>query len=300
MKKAILLSVGALLLLGSCSNEENERTDSGSATLKIASATLGQSFTRADDALTSGTIGICLKGSDTYTAQDNVAYTYTSGGGWASETAVYVSPTDATLAAYYPYSSTQGGSGTVSLSSGIYTETSDLCYAHTTLNSTSPAWSITLEHACALVTLNITRKSDYPGAGTLSEVILLGEEGLNSSGNLNLFSGEYTDLQQTYRIDYTPAESVILGTDASERFSFLLVPMQSLSGKMEFGLGVDGKILSTVIVPADYNLLALTAGQQYIFNLVLQGASLSLTGVSVKDWTEVTVPGTNVVAPSIN
>ncbi len=298
MKKGILTTIGLLLLLAACTQKDNDIASMDPAMLRIHSARLGVSFTRADEELTQGSIGVSLQGNDTYTSQTNVPYTYASLSGWSSPTPIYLSAAVAPLAAYYPYSATGVDSeGNCRLGAGLYNQANDLCYACDTLNNVSASWSVNLEHAYALLSLNITRKNSYPGAGVLSRLEIAGEQGVNLSGTLNLFTGEYTD-QQAGMIDQPLADGVTLASGDSHRFSFLLVPMESIQGHLNFGVEVDDELLLSVLVPSDYHLSAFSPGKEYVFNLMLNGTSLTLEGVSVRDWTQVSVPGTAVLSPS--
>jgi len=293
MKKGLLIAVAALLLLGSCSNEENSGTNADSAALKITAATLESAFTRGANVLSQGSIGVFLKGDQVYTAQNNVAYAYTDGSGWGSETPILISAANATLAAYYPYSAALSGTG-VSMTSGIYSQASDLCYSDTTLNCGSPQWGINMKHAYALVTLNVSCKSEYAGTGEMSLIGIINST-LNSSGTLDLLSGEYSDLKQDQLLLYTLPESMVLSATA-QAFNFLVVP-STLTGSLTLGVRIDNKEFEVNIPLADYNLPAFEAGQQYIFNLALRGTALSVSSISVKNWTQVSVPGTNVLVP---
>ncbi len=299
MKKEILSAIGLLLLLGACTPNDNDKASTDSAMLRISSARLGGNFTRSDEELTRGSLGICLQGNEIYTAQTNVPYTYASGSGWTSQTPVYLSAAKAVLAAYYPYSETGvDNQGLCALTSGAYSQAGDVCYARDTLNSASASWSVSLNHACALVSLNITRKSTYFGAGVVSRLDLLGENGLNTSGKVNLFTDEYSEIAREPMLQQTLSPSVTLTWGDSYRSSFLLLPMPELTGRLDFTVEVDGKNLTTGLDPSAYHLPALAAGNEYVFNLTIDGTALSLDGVSVRDWRDVSVFGTTVLSPA--
>lgn len=299
MKKEILSTIGLLLLLGACTPNDNDTASTDSAMLRISSARLGGGFTRADAELTGGSLGISLQGDDIYTAQTNVPYTYASGSGWTSGAPVYLSAAKACLTAYYPYSETGVDSqGLCTITSGAYSEAGDLCYDRDTLNSASASWSVELEHACALVSLNVTHKSSYPGAGVISGFYFAGENGLNTSGTVNLFTDEYTNITRESVLQQELSPALTLSSGDSYRFSFLLVPMPELTGKLGFAVDVDGKNLSTGLDPSAYNLSGFAAGKENVFNLTIDGTSLSLDGVSVRDWQDVNISGTTVLSPA--
>lgn len=321
MASAALLGAAAFLF-ACCSQDElpgaggaNARPD-GIAALHIASATLqvpqAQPGTRATSAatrataapLTTGSIGVFRsKGTGYAEALANKQYTYTAANGWqpsAAADTVYLMANDADVCAYFPYNSAYTDVAAIPLASGKYTgtaddlakhDTLDICYdVNRTLNGALTATDFTMKHAMAMVQLSFERLNYDSDNCNLTSVTIKNKE-LISTATLDITDGTYgtgtkaTNAALTWTPGATdPATGIqVPATGVSAPTSALLVPCTLDAGGTTFGFTVDGQKMS-VKVPAA-TLSALTAGKIYKLKFIIHAASVTLSDVSIIDWT---------------
>ena len=321
MASACLLGAAAFLF-ACCSQDElpgaggaNARPD-GIAALHIASATLQvpqtQPGTRATSAatraaaapLTTGSIGVFRsKGTGYAEALANKQYTYTAANGWqpsAAADTVYLMANDADVCAYFPYNSAYTDVAAIPLASGKYTgtaddlakhDTLDICYdVNRTLNGALTATDFTMKHAMAMVQLSFERLNYDSDNCNLTSVSIKNKE-LISTATLNITDGTYgtgtkaTNAALTWTPGATdPATGIqVPATGVSAPTSALLVPCTLDAEGTTFGFTVDGQKMS-VKVPAA-TLSALTAGKIHRLKFIIHAASVTLSDVSIIDWT---------------
>lgn len=318
MASACLLGAAAFLF-ACCSQDElpgaggaNARPD-GIAALHIASATLQvpqtQPGTRATSAatraaaapLTTGSIGVFRsKGTGYAEALANKQYTYTAANGWqpsAAADTVYLMANDADVCAYFPYNSAYTDVAAIPLASGKYTgtaddlakhDTLDICYdVNRTLNGALTATDFTMKHAMAMVQLSFERLNYDSDNCNLTSVSIKNKE-LISTATLNIGTGAYTTVTNA-ALTWTPGATdpatgiQVPATGVSAPTSALLVPCTLDAAGTTFGFTVDGQKMS-VKVPAA-TLSALTAGKIYKLKFIIHAASITLSDVSIIDWT---------------
>ena len=318
MASACLLGAAAFLF-ACCSQDElpgaggaNARPD-GIAALHIASATLQvpqtQPGTRATSAatraaaapLTTGSIGVYRsKGTGYAEALANKQYTYTAANGWqpsAAADTVYLMANDADVCAYFPYNSAYTDVAAIPLASGKYTgtaddlakhDTLDICYdVNRTLNGALTATDFTMKHAMAMVQLSFERLNYDSDNCNLTSVTIKNKE-LISTASLNIGTGAYTTVTGA-ALTWTPGTTdpatgiQVPATGVSAPTSALLVPCTLDAEGTTFGFTVDGQKMS-VKVPAT-TLSALTAGKIYKLKFIIHAASVTLSDVSIIDWT---------------
>ena len=304
---ACIYSVGATMLLASCTQDELPGTGTavGIAPLHIASAGLQapgmQAVTRAADALTTGSIGVFRSQGTGYAeTQDNKQYTYTAAKGWqpsAAADTVYLMANDVDVCAYFPYKSTYTDKTAIPLASGKYTGTvddltkhdpADICYAtNRTLNGASVSTDFEMQHAMAMVQLSFSRLNYEGTACNLTSVIIKNTE-LIGTATLNITDGTYAApvkvaVKWTHGTA-TPATGIqVPATGISETTTALLVPCTlDAAGSTTFTFTVDGQAMSVKVPSA--KLPTFEAGKIHRLKFVIHAASVTLSDVSIIDW----------------
>lgn len=308
MKLRIIHFIILSALLASCSQDELPGTGvaGGIAPLHIVSARLqspgAQTVTRTADVLTTGSIGVFRsKGTGYAETQDNKQYTYTAAKGWqpsAVADTVYLMANNADVCAYFPYKSTYTDKTAVPLASGKYTGTTDdltkhdpadICYAtNRTLSGASVSTDFEMRHAMAMVQLSFERLNYESTLCNLTEISIKNKELVNTA-TLDIGTGIYTTVKKD-AVKWTPGTATpatgiqVPATGISETTAALLVPCTlDVAGTTTFSFTVDGLAMSVKVPVA--KLPAFEAGKIHRLKFVIHAASVSLSEVSIIDWT---------------
>lgn len=284
--KSYILILSLLFVLFGCSDDQNGDTLNGkSNSLSVASVSTQNVQTRSTTPLKKDSIGVFLRPGNGYVEQANVKYRYNaSSSAWETLAPLYLGSHNASVCAYYPYSSSVTDAQVVPLVSKEYTSESDFCYAaNQPASSSAPKVSFTMKHAYARISFHITRGASYAGSSAIN-YISIKNDSLCRSVMLNIAEGTYANpALGTFSFD--PKISGIV-SGKTEIKQVLLVPVNVVLGKITFTFKIDGEIMSTNADVASYGLNSLTAGYDYKVSITISGSSLSLNGVSVSDWTD--------------
>jgi hypothetical protein len=300
MKKSLFIVLAFAALLSSCANDEIGRPVTPEDTpvlLKISDASLSLSVSnlRADPTktLTTATdkIGLFLSGTN-YTALNNVMYTY--GSPWTTTTPVYLTKSNASICAYYPYDAaiTTSTLPTTILTPKVYAAASDICYQSSqTASSSASSLSFTMVRAFSRIQLTISKAASYPGTGNITS-ITIAATGLATQNTLNMTSGTYGTA--TTGGSYNDAAPAIANLTSAVTKDYLMVP-STLTSDITLTFVIDTQTL-TGSISKDLLSSALASGKQYQINVNITGSSLVINSVSTTNWTAVSVTGT--VTPS--
>lgn len=146
-----------------------------------------------------------------------------------------------------------------------------------TLNSESTDANVTMHYALCKVTLAIKNANGNDGS-TLTNVTLSDLDGdcLASSGNMNVFTGTISNLQDF--VDHSKTCSQTLTSTASN-IDFMLIPTSFASNQMMVTLTVDGKTINTTLPSATWS-----KASHYTYSLSVDKGSLKFNGVRVEQW----------------
>ncbi|WP_125040932.1 fimbrillin family protein [Bacteroides faecalis] len=299
--KILLPSIYALclcLLCGCNSGEEPGVPGEGVAHLApliVNGAMEGEAepVTRAATTITSGSIGVFLAdaASGNYEPRANACYTYnTTEGKWASDDALFFSEADANVCAYYPYDADRTDSHAIKLTTQKYDAAKDLSFAvNSTMNATSNSVTFNMNHAYALMEINLKRENIKDDISF--EKIDIVATGLNASNTVDITNDTYStptacpDGKFTYRDD--AAISLPKNTNAVQ-CKVLLVPTGTLTGGTKFSFTLDDAESTTMSVTIT-SLTQYEKKKKYIVNLTVNGTEVVTQSVTVKPWTEVSV-----------
>lgn len=240
--------------------------------------------------VTSGSLGANYDGVAT---NANVKSTF-NGSTWTQTPDVYLSPANAFIYAYYPYSSANTDGTAIPIE-----HVSQIDYLYGThsagqgaINNGNPYVNLTMRHALALLQFKFQR-SNYTGNGIITRIEVanaLGKACIYNKGTLNIATGAITKTSgqtasayiQNPSGLYTIPASGVSAEAASLRLLVLPVNATAGSGDIKMYFTVDGKTY-TWNVPAS---TAWTAGTKNIYTVTLTGTELIVGNVTITDWTD--------------
>lgn len=297
-----ILSISFLLtLLISCDDENvNEQGTNTSAELVIKTGAIPLNKTLKSALISEFTEGSRLglfitKGSlgDSYSsdASLNILSEFT-GGTWRQTPSVNLYSYNATIYAYYPYSSGNLNGKEIPVQSGL----TDYMYGtHTAgqqnINKDNSTVSLTMNHAGALVQFNLY-KSNYPWNGNLERVSInnaTNKSVIHYSGKLNIQTGEITNLAGTDRAVSVNSSPLLLIPDIKSAnedqfIKLFLLPTQKTASKGDVivTFSIDNREYNWE-VPAGTEWLQ---GTKNTYDVQLNGNELRIGEVKVANWTD--------------
>jgi hypothetical protein len=271
-----------------------------------ADQTVNAATLRSASVLTSDDhIGVFLESSTAYAAKANVEYSYstTAPAGWSftsttsATTPIYLYSSDASVCAYYPYSTSTTDAAAVPLTSQLYSEAADLYYCpNRTVSSTSPSVTFTMTHAYAKMTFNITRDASYEGTGSISKIMIENAD-IVARNTLNISNSTYSAPTESGLVSVSPSSVTLPASGSgSSTIEVLMAPtITTLTGNVVFSFVVDGETIVAALPAGTNNLSSLTAANNYVVTAMIKGKSLVITHVAVTDWTDVSSGTVNTV-----
>ena len=303
MRKFFYCVAIAASVLTSCKDDSFPTADvlSEKAVLEITtniSATRSQIGKSVDSFVSGDEIGLFVSnGSGVNTpysglnANKNVRSSF-NGTKWTQNPAIYLSPANATIYAYYPYTSSVTDGTQVPIDHASQT---DFMFGTpvTGINSGNHKANLKMNHALSLVQFNL-KKSNYPGTGKLTSIKISNKASGNflvSDGKLDIATGTITN--GTGRTALTKVTNITIGSgwSASQYPQLLVLPTTptASAGDIVFTFTIDGK-------DYNWNVPAKTAweqGKKNTYTITLKGTSI---GTDPGDW-KVTItpwaPGKN-------
>lgn len=285
---ATVTLIGALLLLASCSQEENSGTSGSEECIPLTVTAVSMTADGTHPAtrvvpvpVTEGKLGVGVRAGNGYTAQTGLVYTGTAGA-WTCPTSVVLGKDPISLYAYYPQDGYSiDGSGNVGLTTQAYTAAKDLGYALSggeNVCSAHPYAGFVLNHAYARLKMDINFSPLFEDATTL-DAVTLAATGIRSSGTLNVGTAAYTPGSTQPKLEWLPAETLAA---IERKFSgdMLVAPSPAVT---------DAKLTVTVsgsnwVADLSSALTRLEAGKSYRVKVVM-GAALIIDKVEVENWT---------------
>lgn len=310
MKKLFFMAVMAacVFTFSSCNNDElpdsQIKTDGAELKIRTDIAAINVAGTRATPVsefsnssnlglfVTSGTLDNMY---DSFAGNANVRSVFFNGV-WNQTPVVRLTNENATVYAYYPYSSLNTDGKAVSLDQG--TQQDYMYGTHTTgqvaINKNNPTVNLTMKHAMAMVQFNIC-KSNYPWEGRLTKIEIANSDSktvIYSEGTLDISTGiikntagkNYAATIQTYSDIYpllTISEKLI--SDEADYLKLFVLPVATTGaeGDVVFKFTIDDRIYSWK-VPANTKW---SSGTKNTYTVTITGSALQIGSVAITDWT---------------
>ena len=277
----------------SCSDSETDSLDVAESTDVIESAKVALSISAskqngsearkdgydAEDFESGDELGLYVLSADdlqsAYIDEEtcyNVRAVY-DGSSWTMDNDIFLTEGDAYVIAYYPYDSSIGhtlstsedGTLLFDLTPSGSDQTDVLASTGVTVNSSSPKAKLSLSHVLTRITLTIEVAEDITTSGTLTSLVLSGDE---LYGDVGLYIDEDGSFQ-TYSLntvdDLTLSLDKTLSTDEETIVDFLIPSESSATLTAELEIKSDNTY-STGLTPYDG---AWAAGYQYTGTIIL-------------------------------
>lgn len=156
--------------------------------------------------------------------------------------------------------------------------------------------ALTMNHALALVSFAVAKDATYTNSGKLTKIVLRNKSGdvlkagtasLNiQDGTVTLTSGKAGTFTRFIKDDNGVA--IPLSTaGAIPQYSLLVFPGSGARNTIEAVFTIDGADYD-VLLAKDATAVPWTAGNNYVYNVTLSGKEMSLTSVTVQNWTAAT------------
>lgn len=279
-------------------SQSDDVPETAAARVPLTVASVGMqtevTVTKAATAVPSGeSIGVFFDNADgitSYTPENNVRYDNDVVSGWKpneNTIRLYLGDENARVCAYYPYSASVTDSKQVLLTPHVpAADETPLAYASgQTAHASAPAVNFTLKQAYAWLALTFERgdRADC----TLKE-LTLANSGLSKEYLLDITTGNKTASTPATDGKVAIAGELSLTRNGTVIRQVLLPPDVSLPGGLKVSVKVatyNDQVISTTLT----GLTTLTAGYKYAVTLQVTGTELTATGVTVSDWTEVTL-----------
>lgn len=319
MRKELLFTALASVLMAGCSSNEGSTSLGSTNELNVSATTLGGSIASRSlvSAFNSGDqVGIFING----TGYTPLAATYTKAtdNTWTSPTAttskIYLSDQLATVYGFYPSTGTatlaNDGNSTVDATVGASdgfnaTGQADYMYATgastddgvtflpVTVSNSSGTNSVNLvfHHALSELSFVINLSSGYSGTGTVTDIKLTSTDASNlfstGTGTMKVSDGTLVLGSTASSIEYTgTVTSNAYSTTASTTATAVqLVSPKSTTAGITLYLTIDGKVMSTTLPST---ATAWSAGKNYIYTITVNGTGLIVQSVSINAWTDST------------
>lgn len=311
MKKLFFMAVlaASAFSFSSCNNddlpESKPETDGTELRIKTEVAAISAVSTRATPVSVfpeGASLGLYVTSGlldniyDSYTANANVK-SVLGNGVWSQTPVVRLTNENATVFAYYPYSSLNKDGKEIFVDHG--TQQDYMYGTHTpgqaAINKNNPAVNLTMKHAMAMVQFYFS-KSNYPWKGNLTLIEIANAEGktvIYSEGTMDISTGEITNIPGKNRAAALRTYSDIYplltipekpATDEQSFLKVFVLPVVSTGaeGDVVFNFTIDDRIY-TWKVPAN---TIWKAGTKNTYTVTITGSALRLSEVAITDWTE--------------
>lgn len=324
--KKLIFSAAAVAFLASCQKDVNvESFNTSSLSLKTSIQSLSRAGITATSFADNTSIGVYINagnlGADYNVAEDgpattNVKYTVLSNT-WSSDKPISLSSVVGTVRVYYPYSESNAsndgtnipvtinenqGSGQSDGTEDV-SEQSDYMYATPVpgISNKQPQAILTMNHALSMVTIKFIQASEgseYTGPGNVTKISIKNSDGKDKikagSGTMNIDNGEITiSTRSENGIYVTPTETSLIDKSSAEVLPRLLInPCELASEDAVIEIILDAQKY-IIPIPA----ITYAAGNNYTYTLTTKGTGLTISQVSINQWTEQEGGSADVATP---
>ena len=207
-----------------------------------------------------------------------VAYTSRDDSGtqvWDCETPVLLSPQTGTLYSYYPYGDGFTDITSLSIRANSTVQTDFMWGTPVTVSKDSRNASIILNHALAAVRITYV-KGTYSGAGNVSK-ISFGGDCIATVGSLDATNGELSNFSGK-GTTISPSFTATTLSSTLQEYEMLVIPTGETQGKIV--ITIDGTDFTL-----EFGDIILKPGHMTQFHLTVNDGELSLSDITVSEWT---------------
>ena len=286
MKKIILPAVLAILAFSGCQEEiilpEPERQEELlPLELSMTTATLTRGLVKETWLPEGESVGITVK--DSYgvyagSLYTNVRYTALEQEGeqvWVSSSPIMLSSQTGTAFAYYPYTGTSNDITAIPVKANSLVQTDFMYGIPVSVSKDSRNAAIVMKHALAAVRITYV-KGSYRGNGIVSKVAF-GGNCIATDAKLDASEGALYNITGKGTM-VSPAMTSVKLSNTVQESEYIVIPSGETEGKVV--ITIDG---------TDYELefgdIDLRQGQITQFHLTVNDGELSLSDITVSEWT---------------
>jgi hypothetical protein len=286
MKRKILPAVLAFISLYSCQEEimTPKPIPSDPAVpleISMSTAELTKGLIKDTRLPDGSSVGITIKDDyGVYTGElfNNVKYTAEQESGnqvWSSDSPVMLSSETGTAYAYYPYADACTDIRAISIRANSTVQTDFMWGIPVSVSKDNRKATLVMKHALAAVRITYVRGT-YSGTGNVSKVSF-GGNCIAVAGTLDATDGSISNLAGKGTM-LTPPQITTTLSSTLQEFELIVIPTGEKQGKIV--ITIDGK---------DYTLefgdIDLRQGQITQFHLTVNDGELSLSDITVSEWT---------------
>lgn len=286
MKQILLPAVLAMIALYGCQEEimTPEPIPSDPAVpleLSMSTAELTKGLIKDTRLPDGSSVGITIQDDyGVYTGElfTNVKYTAQQESGnqvWSSDSPVMLSSETGTAYAYYPYAEACTDIRAISIRANSTIQTDFMWGIPVSVSKDNRKATLVMKHALAAVRITYVRGT-YSGTGNVSEVSF-GGNCIATAGTLDATDGSLSNLTGKGTM-LTPSQITTTLLSTLQEFEMIVIPTGEKQGKIV--ITIDGK---------DYTLefgdIDLRQGQITQFHLTVNDGELSLSDITVSEWT---------------
>ena len=287
MKRLYVNILSFTALLCSCSPaevllpEEPQAEQPVALELSMSTAELTKGLIKETRLPDGSSVGITIKDDyGVYTGElfTNVKYTAQQESGnqvWSSDSPVMLSSETGTTYAYYPYAEACTDITAISIRANSTVQTDFMWGIPVSVSKDNRKATLVMKHALAAVRITYVRGT-YSGTGNVSKVSF-GGNCIAVAGTLDATDGSISNLAGKGTM-LTPPQITTTLSSTLQEFELIVIPTGEKQGKIV--ITIDGK---------DYTLefgdIDLRQGQITQFHLTVNDGELSLSDITVSEWT---------------
>ena len=287
MKRLYINILAFTALLCSCSPaevllpEEPQAEQPVALELSMSTAELTKALVKDTRLPDGSSVGITIKDDyGVYTGElfSNVKYTAQQESGnqvWSSDSPVMLSSETGTAYAYYPYAEACTDITSISIRANSTVQTDFMWGIPVSVSKDNRKATLVMKHALAAVRITYVRGT-YSGTGNVSKVSF-GGNCIAVAGTLDATDGSISNLAGKGTM-LTPPQITTTLSSTLQEFELIVIPSGEKQGKIV--ITIDGK---------DYTLefgdIDLRQGQITQFHLTVNDGELSLSDITVSEWT---------------
>ena len=226
-------------------------------------------------------VGITVRDSyGAYAGEEytNIKYTSKDASGaqaWECDSPIMLSPQTGTLYSYYPYAEACTDISAISIRANSTVQTDFMWGTPVSVSKDNRHASIKMNHALAAVRITYVRGT-YSGTGTVSKVSF-GGNCIAVAGTLDATDGSISNLAGKGTM-LTPPQIATTLSSTLQEFELLVIPTGEKQGKVV--ITIDGKDYSL-----EFGDIDLRQGHMTQFHLTVNDGELSLSDITVSEWT---------------
>ena len=256
--------------------------------LSMSTATLTKGLIKDTQLPNGSSVGITIKDTQGYYSGElynNVVYTSRNDNGqqvWEAQSPIMLSSEIGTLFAFYPFSESLDQISSIPLKATSVSQVDYLYGVPVTVNRDKRNASIVMKHALAAVKITYVRGT-YTGAGKVTKVSF-GGECIGTSAYLDATDGSLYNITGKGGM-IAPGMTTKTLSSSLQETEIIVIPTGATNGKVV--ITIDG---------TDYTLefgdISLKQGQITQFHLTVDTGELSLSDITVSEWTYIQSQGT--------